>query len=71
MHNAATAGFNTVPAYQLTRAERLDELGRILAAGALRLRDKSRDLSAYRGESFLDYRADQSGGDAPIHGRAP
>ena len=45
MRTAATAGFNTIPAYQLSRAERLGELGRILAAGALRLRDKSRSLS--------------------------
>jgi hypothetical protein len=71
MRSAAVAGFNTIAACQLTPAERLGELARILAAGALRLGDKSRSLSADHGESFLDYRADQSGGDAPIHGRAP
>ena len=69
MRTAAAAGFNTIAACQLTRSERIGELGRILAAGAVRLRDKSRSLSADRGESCLDYRSDQSGCDAPIHGR--
>ena len=68
MRTGAAAGFNTIAACQLTRAERIGELGRILAAGALRLRDKSSSLSADRGESCLDYRSDQSGCDAPIHG---
>ena len=69
MRTAAAAGFNAIPACHLTRAERISELGRILAVGALRLRDKSSSLSADRGESCLDYRSDQSGCDAPIHGR--
>jgi hypothetical protein len=69
MRKAAAAGFTTIPACQLTRAERISELGRILAAGALRLRDKSSSLSADRGESYLDYHSDQSCCDAPIHGR--
>ena len=69
MRTAPAAGFNAIAASQLSRTERISELGRILAAGALRLRDKSRSLSADRGESCLDYRCDQSGCDAPIHGR--
>ena len=46
----------------LTPAERLAEVGRILAAGAIRLRARqSRRLSADAGESWLDCPAPGSG----------
>lgn len=47
---------------QMTAAERLAELGEILAAGLIRLRaGQSSSISADRGESCLDLAPDQSG----------
>ena len=44
------------------KAERLDEIADILAAGLIRLRArKSSPLSRDRGESSLDFSPDQSG----------
>jgi len=51
----------------MTPAERLAELGEILAAGLMRLHArKSSPLSADRGDSFVDFLPDRSGhADAP------
>jgi hypothetical protein len=47
---------------QMTSAERLDEVGEILAVGLLRLKaNKSSRLSAAGGESSLDCAAHRSG----------
>ena len=47
---------NPVPADQLSPAERLNEIARILALGLIRLRlPKSSRVSADRRESSLDY----------------
>ena len=46
----------------MTPAERLDEVAEILAAGLLRLKaNKSSGLSAYGGESSLDWTAHETG----------
>ena len=46
----------------MTADERLDELASILAAGLIRLRARqSRQLSADRGDSWLDFSQPQSG----------
>jgi len=46
----------------MSPAERLAELGRILAAGLIRLKaNKSSALSADRGESSVDFPAPKSG----------
>ena len=48
----------------MTAAERLAEIGEILAAGLIRLRARQREAEARRsGESSLDFSADQS-----VHG---
>ena len=48
----------------MTAAERLAEIGEILAAGLIRLRARQRETEARRsGESSLDFPADQS-----VHG---
>ncbi len=48
----------------MSAAERLDELAEILAAGLIRLRARqSRQLSADRGDSCLDFSARRSGHD--------
>jgi hypothetical protein len=45
----------------LSPAERLDEIGEILAAGLIRLRARQREAEArLLGESSLDFPADQS-----------
>jgi hypothetical protein len=47
---------------RMSPAERLAELGRILAAGLVRLNaNKSSDLSADQGESFVDLSLPKSG----------
>jgi hypothetical protein len=58
---------NALPADQLTPAERLAELGELLARGVMRLQArKSSRLSADRGDSSVDFLPDQSGhADAP------
>ena len=49
---------------RMSAAERLAEIGEILAAGLLRLRARRREAEARRsGESSLDFPADQS-----VHG---
>ena len=53
---------NSLDPNRMTPAERLAELGRILAAGLIRMRaGKSSPLSADRGESTVDYAAPKSG----------
>jgi hypothetical protein len=53
---------NALNPNQLTPTERLDEIADILAAGLMRLRArKSSPLSRDRGESSLDFSADQRG----------
>jgi hypothetical protein len=53
---------NAIPPNMLSAAERLDELGEILAVGLIRLHArKSSPFSAHRGESSLDCPAHQSG----------
>jgi hypothetical protein len=48
----------------MTAAERLAEIGEILAAGLIRLRARRRDAEARRsGDSSFDFSADQS-----VHG---
>ncbi len=55
---------NTLAPDRMSAAERLDEVGQLLAAGLIRLRArKSRALSADRGESPLALSPDQSGHD--------
>ena len=47
---------------RMTQAERLAELGRIFAAGLIRMKAaKSSPLSANSGESSVDYAAPKSG----------
>lgn len=47
---------------QMTSAERLAELGRLLAAGLIRMKaGKSTPLSAHGGESSVDYAPPKSG----------
>jgi hypothetical protein len=47
---------------RMTAAERLDELAATLAAGLIRLKARqSRQVSGHRGESSLDFTANQSG----------
>jgi len=47
---------------QMTAEARLSELGRIVAAGVLRMREKSSPLSADRGDSSLATLPPKSGG---------
>lgn len=46
---------------RMTAAERLAEVGRILAAGYLRARNRARDNSSTNGEVFLDLPVEGSG----------
>jgi hypothetical protein len=58
----ALTGPNPLHPDLMTPAERLDEIGEILAAGLMRLRArKSSPLSRDRGESSLDFSPDQRG----------
>jgi hypothetical protein len=51
---------------QPSPSERLTELAEILALGLMRLRArKSSQLSGHRGESSLDFKAEQSGRGTP------
>lgn len=52
MHHSL-AGPNSLSPAQMSSDARISELGRILAAGVLRLRDKSSSLSAKSGDSSL------------------
>jgi hypothetical protein len=52
MHHSL-AGPNCLPPAQMSTDARISELGRIIAAGVLRLRDKSSGLSAEEGDSSL------------------
>lgn len=53
---------NPLDPNRMTPAERLTELGRILAAGLIRMKaNKSSPLSADRGEGSVDFKAHQSG----------
>lgn len=53
---------NSLPSRYLSDAERMSELGRILAAGLMRMKaSKSSPLSAVGGESSVDYAAPKSG----------
>lgn len=53
---------NPLDPARMSPAERLAELGRILAAGLTRMKaDKSSPLSADTGESSVDYAAPKSG----------
>lgn len=52
MHHSL-AGPNSLPPSQMNADARLSELGRILAAGVLRLRQQSSSLSAGGGDSSL------------------
>lgn len=55
---------NPLPPDLMTAAERLAEIGEILAAGLTRLRARRREAEARRsGESSLDFPSDQS-----VHG---
>jgi hypothetical protein len=44
---------NAALPHELTVEARLSELGRILAAGVLRMADKSSSIAAHRGDSSL------------------
>ena len=53
---------NSLPTSHMSDAERLAELGRILAAGFIRMKvSKSSPLSADSGESSVDYVPPKSG----------
>ena len=53
---------NSLDPNRMTPAERLTELGRILAAGLIRMRaGKSSPLSADRAETFVDLSGPKSG----------
>ena len=53
---------NSLHPNHMTPAERLAELGRILAAGLIRMKARqSSHLSADRGEGSVDFKAHQSG----------
>jgi hypothetical protein len=53
---------NPLAPNRMSPAERLDELGRILAAGLIRMKaSQSSPLSADRGESSIDLSRPQSG----------
>ena len=53
---------NSLDPNRMTPTERLAELGRILAAGLIRLNaNKSSGLSADRGETSVDFRPPESG----------
>jgi hypothetical protein len=53
---------NALDPARMTPAERLAELGRILATGLIRMKArKSSPLSADRGEGSVDFEAHQSG----------
>ncbi|WP_223291915.1 hypothetical protein [Defluviicoccus vanus] len=55
---------NALSPDRMSAAERLTEIGEILAAGLIRLRARQREAEARRsGESSLDFPADQS-----VHG---
>jgi hypothetical protein len=56
-------GANCISPDRLSTQERLAEIASILAAGLVRLRARqSSRLSEYRGNSFVDFTANQSGG---------
>jgi hypothetical protein len=58
------AGPNALHPDRMSAAERLAEIGEILAAGLIRLRARQREAEGRRfGESSLDFPADQS-----VHG---
>ena len=52
----------------MTSAERMAELGQILAFGALRMSGKSSPLSGDRGESPVDFARPQSGSASRTNG---
>lgn len=52
MHHSLS-GPNSLPPAQMSADARLSELGRILAAGVLRLRQKSSSISGDSGDSSL------------------
>jgi hypothetical protein len=57
------SGPNPLCADKMSARARLDELGRILAAGVIRLNTaKSSSLSAGGGDSFVDFSPRKSGG---------
>ena len=59
--------FNALNPDRMTAADRLTEIGEILAAGLIRLRARQREAEARQsGESSLDFSADQS-----VHDRNP
>jgi hypothetical protein len=52
---------NALDPNRMSAADRLAEIGEILAAGLIRLRTRQREAEARRsGESFLDFSGDQS-----------
>lgn len=56
MPDVAQVGLNAIDPDRLTPEERVAEVGRILAAGVLRLHaGKSSPLSADRGDSWVDF----------------
>ena len=57
------SGPNPLCPDNMSARARLEELGRILAAGVIRLNTtKSSSLSAYSGDSFVDFSPRKSGG---------
>jgi hypothetical protein len=57
------SGPNPLCADQMSARARLEELGRILAAGVVRLNAaRSSDFSAESGDSFVDFSPRKSGG---------
>ena len=57
------SGPNPLCPERMSAAARLEEIGRILAAGVIRLnKEKSSPLSAAIGDSFVDFAPRKSGG---------
>ena len=61
--NTPVSGPNPLCPEQMSAAARLSEIGRILAAGVVRLNTaQSSGLSAENGDSFVDFAPRKSGG---------
>ena len=59
MHHSL-AGLNSLAPAQMSADARLSEVGRILAAGVLRMCEQSSSISAHGGDSSLGSRASRS-----------
>ena len=70
MRQHRALAMNALNPDQMTAAERLDEIGDLLAAAFIRLQQrKSSPLSPHMGECSLDFPVDQRGHPTPVDRR--